>query len=70
KNIAIIACVMTIGLGVNYAYGGTIDVFGLGVPAVAGAAIFGIILNLLLSIGEKKEPEAAAEAETEVKADL
>jgi len=70
KNIAIIACVMTIGLGVNYAYGGTIDVFGLGVPAVAGAAIFGIISNLLLSIGEKKEPEAAAEAETEVKADL
>jgi uracil permease len=26
------------------------------VPCIAGAAIFGILLNLLLSIGEKKEP--------------
>ena len=54
KNIAVIACIITFGLGINYAFGGTINFFGLGVPAVAGAAIFGIVLNLLLSIGEKK----------------
>ena len=62
KNIAVIACIMVIGLGVNYAFGGTINLFGLDVPAIAGAAVFGIILNLLLSIGEKKQPEAEAEA--------
>ncbi len=55
KNIAVIASIMVIGLGTNYVYGGTLDFFGLKVPAIAGAAIFGIVLNLLLSIGEKKE---------------
>ncbi len=54
KNIAVIASIMVIGLGVHYTFGGTINFFGIGVPAVAGAAIFGIILNLLLSIGDKK----------------
>ncbi|MHC1786634.1 MAG: uracil-xanthine permease family protein [Christensenellales bacterium] len=58
KNIAVIATIMTFGLGVNYAFGGNINMFGLNVPAVAGAAILGILLNLILSIGEK--PEAAA----------
>ena len=63
KNIAVIASIMVIGLGINYVYGGTMDFFGLGVPAVAGAAIFGIILNLLLSIGDikKKKEEPPAE---------
>jgi uracil permease len=55
KNIAVIATIMVIGLGVNYVYGGTLDFFGMSVPAVAGAAIFGIVLNLLLSIGEKRK---------------
>lgn len=63
KNIAVIACIMVIGLGINYVYGGTLDFFGLQVPAVAGAAIFGIVLNLLLSIGEKRDPEDEAEAQ-------
>ncbi|MFT3983868.1 MAG: solute carrier family 23 protein [Lachnospiraceae bacterium] len=54
KNIAVIASVMVIGLGINYTFGGTLNFFGIGIPAVAGAAIFGILLNLLLSIGEKK----------------
>ena len=60
KNIAIIASIMVIGIGGNYAFGGNIPFFGMDVPCVAGAAIFGIILNLLLSIGEKKK---AADAE-------
>jgi uracil permease len=58
KNIAVIACIMVIGLGTQYVFNGTLDFFGMQVPAVAGAAIFGIVLNLLLGIGEKK-PKAA-----------
>ena len=54
KNIAVIASVMVLGLGINYTFGGTLNFFGIGIPAVAGAAIFVIVLNLLLSIGEKK----------------
>ena len=55
KNIAVIACIMIIGIGGQYAFNGNIDFFGLQVPCIAGAAIVGILLNLLLSIGEKKE---------------
>lgn len=54
KNIAVIASIMTIGIGGNYAFGGNIPFFGISVPCIAGAAIFGILLNLLLSIGDKK----------------
>lgn len=54
KNIAIIASIMVIGIGGNYAFGGNIPFFGIQIPCIAGAAIFGILLNLLLSIGEKK----------------
>jgi uracil permease len=55
KNIAVIATIMVIGIGGQYAFGGNIPFFGLNVPCIAAAAIFGIILNLILSIGEKKE---------------
>lgn len=55
KNIAVIASIMIIGIGGNYAFGGNIPFFGLQVPCIAGAAIFGILLNLLLSIGERKK---------------
>lgn len=58
KNIAIIASIMVIGIGGNYAFGGNIPFFGIDVPCIAGAAIFGILLNLLLSIGEKKTADA------------
>jgi len=58
KNIAVIASIMVIGIGGQYAFGGTIPFFGLQVPCIAGAAIFGIVLNLLLGIGEKKETAA------------
>ena len=59
KNIAVIATIMTFGLGVNYAFNGNINIFGVTVPAVAGAAILGILLNFLLSIGEKPQAEKA-----------
>lgn len=63
KNIAVIASIMVIGIGGNYAFGGNIPLFGMQIPCIAGAAIFGIVLNLLLSIGEKKKSGAEPEAE-------
>lgn len=68
KNIAVIASIMIIGIGGNYAFGGNIPFFGLQVPCIAGATIFGILLNFLLSIGEKKKKankEESQEVETE-----
>ena len=53
KNIAVIAAIMIIGIGGQYAFGGNVPFFGIQVPCIAGAAIFGILLNLVLSIGEK-----------------
>lgn len=55
KNIAVIASIMVIGVGGQYAFGGNIPFFGMNIPCVAGAAIAGILLNLLLSIGENKK---------------
>ncbi|MDD4315608.1 MAG: solute carrier family 23 protein [Clostridia bacterium] len=57
KNIAVIASIMVIGIGGQYAFGGNIPFFGLDVPCIAGAAIFGIFLNALLSIGDKKNAQ-------------
>jgi uracil permease len=61
KNIAVIATIMVIGLGGNYAFGGNIPFFGIEVPCIAGAAIFGILLNIILSIGEKKQVRQGVE---------
>lgn len=61
KNIAVIATIMVIGVGGQYRFNGTIPFFGIQVPCIAGAAIFGILLNLLLSIGEKGKKEIVAE---------
>ena len=55
KNIAVIATIMVIGIGGQYRFGGNIPFFGLDVPCIAGAAIFGIVLNFILSIGDKKK---------------
>jgi len=57
KNIAVIASIVIIGIGGHYVYGGNIPFFGLNIPCIAGAAIFGIFLNAILSIGEKKKAE-------------
>ncbi len=59
KNIAVISTIMVIGLGGQYAFNGSIPFFGIEIPCIAGAAIFGILLNLLLSIGEKKQKKDA-----------
>lgn len=59
KNMAIIAIILVIGLGGSYGFAGNgmIPMFGVEFPALATAAIVGIVLNLLLSIGEKSEEE-------------
>jgi Xanthine/uracil permeases len=70
KNLAIISIILTIGIGGSFAFpGGMIPVFGLQLPAIATASIFGIVLNLLLNAGslfskeESKEIETASQAE-------
>ena len=57
KNIAVIALVCVVGLGGQYAFGGNIPFFGISVPCVAGAAMAGIILNLILTLGDKTQKE-------------
>jgi uracil permease len=60
KNLAIIAIILIIGLGGYYGFAteGMIPMFGLELPSIATAAVVGIVLNLLLSIGEGKRKDA------------
>lgn len=54
KNLAVIAVILIVGLGGSFNFkGGMIPMFGIQLPALATAAIVGILLNLLLSIGDK-----------------
>ena len=46
---------MVVGLGGQYKFGGNIPFFGFSIPCVAGASIFGIALNALLSIWDKED---------------
>lgn len=56
KNLAVMAVILIIGLGGSFGFENSmITMFGLKLPAIATAAVVGIVLNLLLSIGEKKE---------------
>ena len=54
KNIAVIAVILIIGVGGQYQYGGNIPFFGLDIPSLAAAISAGILLNLILGLGEKK----------------
>ncbi len=59
KNLAVIAIILVIGLGGSYGFSqGMIKVFGVQFPALATAAVVGIVFNLLLSIGQKDETPA------------
>ncbi|HBL85294.1 MAG: xanthine permease [Clostridiales bacterium GWF2_38_85] len=63
KNIAVIATIMVIGVGGQYVFDGNIpfyiqmanEVKQINIPCIAGAAVFGIVLNLILSIGKKEK---------------
>lgn len=61
RKLAIIATILVIGIGGSFAFeGGMIPVFGAKIPAIATAAIWGILLNLLLRAGSRKSVKAAA----------
>ncbi|MGD9604870.1 MAG: uracil-xanthine permease family protein [Bacilli bacterium] len=48
KSLAIIASILIIGIGGSFAFaGGMIPIFGIKAPAIASAAIVGIVLNLI-----------------------
>ncbi len=56
KNLAVIAVILIIGLGGSFNFeGGMIPFFGKELPALATAAVVGILLNLILSINDNKE---------------
>ena len=64
RNLAVIATILVIGLGGSYGFvsnatpdGGMIPFMGMQLPAIATAALVGIVLNLILSIGRKKETQ-------------
>lgn len=50
KNLAVASVIIIIGLGGTYGFaGGLIPFYGIQLPAIAVASMFGIVLNLLLS---------------------
>ena len=53
KNIAVIALVCIVGIGGQFAFGGTVPFFSLNIPCISCAAILGIVLNMILSFGDK-----------------
>jgi len=54
KNLAVIAVILIVGLGGSFNFeGGMIPIFGVELPALATAAVVGILLNLMLSAGDK-----------------
>lgn len=60
RNLAVIAVILIVGLGGHYGFAGNmIPIFGMQLPPIATAAIVGIALNLLLSIGRKDKDGAA-----------
>jgi len=58
RNLAVIAIILIIGLGGSFGYSdGMIPMFGMKLPALATAAVAGILFNLILSIGKKEKAE-------------
>ena len=65
RNLAVIAVILVVGLGGTYGFpSGMIPFLGVKLPAIATAAIAGIVLNLILSIGKKTPQDAAPVQET------
>ena len=63
KNLAVLAVILIVGLGGTYNYaGGMIPMFGTELPALATAALAGIILNLMLSVGDKSSVTKLSES--------
>lgn len=67
KNLAVIAVILIVGLGGSFNFeGGMIPMFGTQLPALATAAVIGILLNLMLSIGDKPQISAVSEAASDM----
>jgi uracil permease len=55
RNLGVIAVILVIGIGGTYGFpGGLIDIFGVKLPAIATASIVGIVLNLVLSLFDRR----------------
>ncbi len=58
RTLAVISTVLVVGIGGTFAFpGGMIPAFGAQLPAIATAAVWGILLNLVLRLTEKKPVE-------------
>jgi len=56
RNVAVIAVILVIGIGGSLGFpGGMIPFFGFSLPAIATAAVVGIVMNLALNIRRKEE---------------
>lgn len=59
-QLAIAAVTLVIGLGGNQFEGGNLPIFGMQLPAIATAAVVGILLNLVLVAFRKEQPAKTA----------
>jgi uracil permease len=67
KNLAVIAVILIVGLGGSFNFeGGMIPMFGAQLPALATAAVVGIVLNLMLSVGDKVVISVDAQAASDM----
>lgn len=67
KNLAVIAVILIVGLGGSFNFeGGMIPMFGTELPALATAAVVGILLNLMLSVGDKAVYQVDEQAASDI----
>ncbi|HEX6988846.1 MAG TPA: solute carrier family 23 protein [Bacillota bacterium] len=61
RQLAIGSVILVIGLGGSAFEGGNIPIWGFQLPAIATAAVAGILLNLIFLVLDRRAPAAAAE---------
>lgn len=61
SELAVAATILVIGIGGNQFADGALPIFGMKLPAIATAAVFGILLNLVFLIFKKRPVKADAE---------
>lgn len=61
SELAVAATILVIGIGGNQFADGALPVFGMKLPAIATAAVFGILLNLIFLVFKKKPAKVEAE---------
>lgn len=69
RVLAVVSTILMIGIGGSFAFpGGMIPMFGIEMPAIATAAIFGIVLNLFFVLFPPKRDASEEEADAEATA--